>query len=299
MNGNIFDIQRFCTSDGPGIRTTVFFKGCPLRCEWCHNPESQLKRNELLYDVEKCVNCLRCVSACSKGAHISKDDRHVFLRDRCVACGACVSPTCEALEIKGADITVEEILAEVMKDKPYYDNSDGGLTLSGGEPLWQSDFCLEIMAAAKALGLHICVETCGYLPLDMIEKSAELVDIYLFDIKETDRDRHKAYTGVDNEKILENLRFLDSIGKRIYLRCPIIRGVNDRNEHFRAIAELAGSLENVLEITVEPYHSLGENKYKRLGREYSLEGTKQFSDDEVTAIIEKIQAHTRIPVKKG
>ena len=299
MNGKILNIQRFCTSDGPGIRTTVFFKGCPLRCAWCHNPESQLKQSELLYDTKKCVHCRRCVPLCPQGAHIINDEKHIFLREKCIACGRCLTPSCEALEIKGADISAEDILDEVMKDKLYYDNSGGGLTLSGGEPLWQTGFCLELMKKAKERGLHICVETCGFLPKETIEKSAEFVDIYLFDIKETDAERHKKYTGADNTLIIDNLKFLDSIGKKIFLRCPIIPNVNDRDEHLQAISALAESLENVMEITVEPYHSLGENKYERLGREYSLFGTRQYSDDEVSEIIQKIQARTHVPVKKG
>ena len=299
MNGKTLNIQRFCTSDGPGIRTTVFFKGCPLRCAWCHNPESQLKQSELLYDSEKCVNCLKCVALCPQGAHIAKEGKHVFLREKCIACGSCLTPTCEALEIKGALISAEDILTEVMKDKLYYDNSGGGLTLSGGEPLWQTVFCLELMKKAKERGLHICIETCGFLPKETIEKSAEFVDIYLFDIKETDAEQHKKFTGVDNTLILENLKFLDSIGKQIFLRCPIIPSINDRDDHLFAIAKLAQSLNNVIEITVEPYHSLGENKYARLGREYSLCGTRQYSEAEVSEIIQKIASHTNIPVKKG
>ena len=299
MSGNILNVQRFCTHDGPGIRTTVFLKGCPLHCTWCHNPESRARHAEILYNEERCVNCLRCVTACPNGQHGAREGKHHFDRAGCVACGKCVSPLCGALELFGKSATAEEILEEVLRDKPFYDNSGGGLTLSGGEPLYQPEFCLELLQKAKENGLHVCMETCGLTTPEILEKVAPLVDIFLFDYKETDPERHKAYTGADNSLILQNLRRLNALGKQIVLRCPIIPTLNDREEHFAGIGKLAEELSCVSEVCVEPYHAYGSSKYKRLGKEYALPQVQAPEDGTVTAWINAISHYTQKPVHKA
>ena len=299
MTGKILNVQRFCTHDGPGIRTTVFLKGCPLHCVWCHNPESQARHAEILYNEERCVNCLRCVAACPNGQHRAAEGKHLFDREGCVACGKCVSPLCGALELFGKPTTAEEILEEVLRDKPFYDNSGGGLTLSGGEPLYQVDFCLELLQKAKANGLHVCMETCGLTTPEILEKVAPLVDIFLFDYKETDPERHKAYTGADNAQILQNLRRLNALGKQIVLRCPIIPTLNDREDHFAGIGRLAEELSCVSEVCVEPYHAYGSSKYGRLGKAYALPQVKAPEDATVAAWIGAIANHTKKSVVKA
>ena len=299
MTGKVFNIQRFCTQDGRGIRTTVFLKGCPLRCEWCHNPESQRWKSELAYSLEKCVNCLYCVNACPNGCHSVIDGKHVFNGNNCIGCAKCISPTCSALEMFGYEISADDVLAEVMKDKLFYDNSGGGITLSGGEPLLQADFCMELMKKSKEKGLHVCIETCGHAPKDVILKSAEWVDEYLFDYKLSDPDKHKKYTGVDNTLILENLKLLDTLGKSIVLRCPIIPTVNDDGEHYLKIAELGNTYQSISEIVIEPYHNFGISKYIRLGREYTLSEVNQPETEEIEKIINFIQSRTNVKTLKA
>lgn len=273
MTGKIFNIQRFCTSDGPGIRTTVFLSGCPLRCAWCHNPESQSGEDETLFYADRCIGCGRC-----KG----EEDNADFV---------CFSG---ARERRGKDVTSDEVIAEVMKDKIFYDRSGGGLTLSGGEPLFQIEFALELLMKAKERGLHAAVETCGYVTREQMQKAADLVDLFLFDYKETDPLLHKEFVGVDNALILENLKLLDRLGKDIVLRCPIIPGCNDRADHFEGICNISNTLKNVVRIDIEPYHSLGENKYRATGR--PVPSFVAPEKERIRQIVELIQKGTSTPV---
>lgn len=258
MRGILFDIQKFCTKDGPGIRTTVFFKGCPLRCLWCHNPESQKP----------------CIEQMQK----AKD---------------------EGYETCGREYTVEQVMEEVLKDRLFYENSGGGLTLSGGEPFLQWEFCRALMEAAKRQGLSIALETCGMAAPEIMQESAEFTDLYLYDFKESDAALHKELTGVSNQKILDNLKLLDKLGKEIILRCPIIPGYNDRKEHFAAIGALADSLEHLSMVQIEPYHSLGADKYRRLGRSYSLAKVENPQKEQVDGWIEEIRKHTKKQVERA
>ena len=295
----IFNIQKFSINDGPGIRTTVFMKGCPLDCLWCHNPESKSRTPEIFYNAEKCIGCREC-SVCPKGCHTFKDTEHIYNREKCDACGECAR-VCysDALELVGTEKSVDEVIAEVMKDKAFYENSDGGMTLSGGEPMFQFDFAYELLKSAKENGLHTCIETCGFAKWEQYEKIADLVDIFLFDYKATGSDKHKEFTGVPNELILQNLKKLDDIGCKTILRCPIIPGLNNTDEHFKGIAETANGLKNILEINIEPYHPLGKSKSEQLGKEYVL-GDLTFTDeDTVKKWIEKVSAQTEVTVKKA
>ena len=249
MQGSVFNIQRFCVNDGPGIRTTVFLKGCQLSCVWCHNPESQRFEPEILFYKDKCTGCGRC-----KGVTAADKDFVCFNG---------------AKEICGKTVTADEVTAEVLKDKPFYENSGGGVTLSGGEPLTQYDFSLELLKKAKENGIHTAVETCGYAEKSKILEIAMYVDLFLFDCKETDPELHKKYTGVDNRIILDNLKALSNAGSKIILRCPIIPGFNDRAEHFKGISEMADKFSGIEHIEIEPFHPLGESKYSALNREYA------------------------------
>ncbi len=297
--GVVFNIQKFCINDGPGIRTTVFLKGCPLKCKWCHNPESHLLQSELLYDDEKCVGCGRCGVVCPENAHTFAGV-HQLDREKCISCGAC-SNACGvgALELAGKEMGVQEVLDEVMKDKVFYSNSGGGLTLSGGEPLMQFDFAYEILKKAKRNDIHTCIETCGFAKTEDILKLAEFTDIFLYDWKLTNDNLHKEYTGVSNRQILDNLKAIDAVGSKIILRCPIIPNVNDTEEHFLGIAGVANSLENILTIEIEPYHSLGNNKHKKLGKTEKIQTFLQPTEQQVEEWIAQIQKQTGVVVKKA
>ena len=296
----IFNIQRFSVNDGPGIRTTVFMKGCMLNCLWCHNPESKSSRPQLLLNARQCLGCGECIAACENGLHsFAEDGRHLIDRDRCALCGKCVSACVGALEMCGKEMTADEILKEVLRDKPFYDNSGGGMTVSGGDPLLAPEFTLDLLRRAKEYGLHTCVETSGFAKWEKVEAMIPFVDLFLWDVKETDAARHREYTGVPNEPILENLRRLDAAGGRTILRCPVIPGYNDRAEHFAAIAALAESLNNVREINIEPYHPLGQSKAEALGEEYALAGLTFPKEEVVKEWMAQIQAGTDVPVKKA
>ena len=300
MEGTIFNIQKFCINDGPGIRTTIFMKGCPLNCLWCHNPESKATYPEIFFDAKKCILCGKCYVACERGGHHFEGETHTYDRSDCIRCGECAEQcVTDALEKVGYRITVEDAIAEVMKDEVFYKNSGGGMTLSGGEPMAQAEFTLSLLTAAKEKGLHTCMETCGFASWENYEKVVGLVDIFLFDYKITDPELHKKCTGVSNERIWRNLENLDKAGAKIILRCPIIPTINDTPEHFQGIADMANRLQNVLEINVEPYHPLGSSKSAMLDKEYPL-GDMTFPENETAEQwMETIRSMTKIPVKKA
>lgn len=266
VKGVIFEIQRFCTRDGPGVRTTVFFKGCPLRCLWCHNPESWSIQPVLSYVASKCVRCGFCGRVCPRYAHLFENGDHTFIRGRCIKCGACTADCYSgALELAGRDASVAEIIGEVLRDRHYYIASGGGLTLSGGEPLRQIDFIETLLCAAKDEGIHCCVDTCGHADYSRFERILGVVDLFLFDYKESDPELHKQFTGVDNALILENLQRLHDDGAQILLRCPIVPGYNDRAFHFDGIVALARRLPRLAGVELLPYHPLGGSKIDRFG----------------------------------
>ncbi|MFZ5832666.1 MAG: glycyl-radical enzyme activating protein [Planctomycetota bacterium] len=267
MTGKIFDIQRFSIHDGPGIRTTVFLKGCPLRCIWCGNPESISPDPLLSYLPEKCIACGACMKVCPENA-ITADaaGKAAIDRARCTGCGRCPK-VCDpkALEMVGREATVEEVLQVVVRDRAYYKESGGGMTLSGGEPLLQPDFAEGLLHAAKVEGLHCCVETSGYAAWSELERVQPLVDLWLFDYKETDPNLHFKFTGRWNEQILENLKKLHDSGSKILLRCPMIPQHNARRGHLEGIAALAHKLPKLEGVELLPYYDLWRAKLPRMG----------------------------------
>lgn len=264
-SGAIFDIQRFSLHDGPGIRTTVFLKGCPLRCLWCHNPEALSFGKDFLYRASKCVGCGACAKACKYGVHSFHSGEHDVLYKNCAKCGACAQVCCYgAVEVIGYSVTVGELMEEIEKDAPYYKNG-GGVTLSGGEPMAQAPFALCLAKAVKERDINLCVETSGYAANEDFEKIAPYVDTFLYDYKATDSQEHKNLTGVGNALIRQNLGLINDLGKDIVLRCPLVPGVNDSPEHLRGIAETAAGHAMIKKVELLPYHKMGELKYTQLG----------------------------------
>lgn len=244
MKGIIFDVQRFSVHDGPGIRTTVFMKGCPLRCQWCHNPEGLSGKPQLQFTVQECIGCGRC------GKRTSVKDA-----ENC--------PT-GALKVCGKEISCEDLLCQVLRDLPFY-RTDGGVTFSGGECLMQADFVSNMLQLIQAEGVTTAVDTSGCVPWESIMKTVPFCDLYLYDIKAVDSGLHKAYTGVDNALILTNITKLSQLGKRIWVRIPVIPGVNDSEKEMAAIAQFLIPLQGIEEIRLLPYHTLGKSKYETLG----------------------------------
>ena len=300
QKGLIFNIQKFCINDGPGIRTTVFFKGCPLHCLWCHNPESQARRVEISYIAEKCIVCGNCLRACPQGCHTIENNSHIFQRDHCLNCGLCAQGCYSgALEAIGREVTVADVMAEVLKDRIFYEQSGGGLTLSGGEPMLQFAFVRELLREAKKQGLHTCLETCGFAPAEHFDLILPDVDLFLYDFKESDPERHRQDTGASNELIIANLLRIDRAGGKTILRAPIIPGCNDRPDHFAAIAATANRLHNVQGIDVEPYHPLGKSKSANIGRTYGLADPGFTDEAAVERWLCEIRAQTAVVVKRG
>ena len=267
MKLEVTDIQKGCTHDGPGLRTTVFLKGCPLRCRWCHNPETQKREKETFFRPDKCIGCLQCVQVCPAKAHQSQSGAHLFDPTDCIHCMAC-SQTCPggALEAVSQTMELEDVVQQVLSDRVFY-RRRGGLTVSGGEPTVQKDGLLALLDAAKAEGIHTCLETCGFFPESLVPALAERVDLFLFDVKDTNDARHLENTGVDLSRILYNLQLLDRCGAKTVMRCILIPEVNLEADHARALAEIFRSLSHCAYIELLPYHPFGLSKSQQLGRE--------------------------------
>jgi pyruvate formate lyase activating enzyme len=285
ITGRVFDIQRFAIHDGPGIRTTVFLKGCPLRCLWCGNPESIAREPALSYLAEKCIACGACVGVCHPQAlELPAAGKAVLDRRRCTGCGDCAAH-CDpkALEMVGRDAGAKEILEVVMRDQAYYEGSGGGLTVSGGEPLGQIEFLEELLCEAKERGLHCAVETSGYAAWSQLERVRTLVDLWLYDYKETDPRRHLEYTGVPQTSILDNLRRLHAAGARILLRCPMIPRYNARPEHLDGIIAVSRQLPKLEGVELLPYYDLWRAKLVRFGLPSRLPESVKPPDSETVA----------------
>jgi glycyl-radical enzyme activating protein len=281
MDGIIFDIQRFALHDGPGIRTTVFLKGCPLQCLWCHNPESQSFAPQISFVAERCTDSFRCIEECGSPAHRVVDGHHVFNHALSAECGPCVSACPSgALSWIGRSRTVDDIMAEVERDVAYYRRTGGGLTLSGGEPLAQPQFALALLNAARAAGIHTCLDTCGHAAGRHVRAAAEVTDVFLFDFKVADPSRHWKLTGETNALILDNLSLLDDLGAHIILRCPLIPNLNDTADHLSAIATLSRAFESIRLVEILPYHAMGLEKAIRIGRTIALPDQASATEDE-------------------
>jgi pyruvate formate lyase activating enzyme len=274
-SGIVFDIQRASLHDGPGIRTTVFLKGCPLRCVWCHNPEANRLKPQLFFYQERCTSCGNCVLACQHATHRVANSVHFIDYAKCVAAGDCVK-ACnqQALKIVGSEMTVSEVMQVVLADRSFYERSGGGLTLSGGEPMMQFSFTLDLLQVAKREGIETCLETSGFTPQERFEEIMPYVDLFLFDYKITGRDEHRFYTGVSNELILSNLNYLCQQQKPVLLRCPIIPQINDTQTHFKAIAEMSEKYPKLAGIEILPYHDMGNCKRTCIGVPTTLDGLK-------------------------
>lgn len=268
QTGVVFGIQRLSIHDGPGIRTTVFLKGCNVNCKWCHNPEGIPMQPLIGLNTERCIRCGGCVVACPNDCHRIDETVHKFERGKCIACGKCVDACpVQALELIGKKMTADEVMKVVLKDQKFY-GQDGGVTLSGGEALLQKDFALELMRRCQDHGIRVALETNGVHRKETYDAVMPYVDLFLFDYKATDPETHKKYVGCNNSRILENLRYLHDAGARVLVRCPIIPGVNDNQEHFNAIAQLTKDLPGLVGAEILPYHKLGVSKAKRIDTEY-------------------------------
>jgi len=281
--GYIYHIMRYSLHDGPGIRTTVFFKGCPLRCWWCHNPESQAVRPELMFFAERCLACGDCIPLCPEGA-VHWVDGAISVSSACKSCGTCVD-ICPAgaRELVGRWMTIEEALAEIEKDRVFYDQSGGGVTFSGGEPLLQPAFLEALVAACRARGIHTVLETSGLARGETLRKLSGMVDLFYFDVKLVDGAKHRQYTGVGNEAILENLETLAEAGASVVVRMPLIPGVNDDEENISATMRLLKRL-RLRQIHVLPYHRTGIEKYRRLDQPNRMQDVAPPPREQVRAV---------------
>ncbi len=309
MNGIVTNIQRFSIHDGPGIRTTVFLKGCNLRCFWCHNPETLEPKPQLQIFPSRCIACGECFKRCPHGAHElvsvpetvgvqggsasaseSVGKRRVFHRELCEACGRCAE-TCyaEALVLVGQCKSVEEVVEEVLRDRPFYETSNGGVTLSGGEPLLQRDFSYAILERCKQEGVHTAIETAANFPWERVASILPVTDLIMMDIKLMDSARHREYTGVPNERILDNALRLGQQPQPLIVRTPIIPGVNDNAEDVAAIAEFVAKLPNLLYYELLPFHPMGSGKYDSLDMDYRARNLKSPPREHMDRLVEVAQ----------
>jgi pyruvate formate lyase activating enzyme len=310
--GVVFDIQKYSMHDGPGVRTLVFLKGCPLRCKWCSNPESMSSEFQVMCLADQCVSCGRCVNVCPNGVHTmlsvanGQTQHQVNRGAACIGCGACAQ-SCpgKALRIAGREMTVDEVVGVVMEDQFFYMTSGGGVTIGGGEPTFQHAFAGAILRQCRANGVHTAMETCGYAPWDVYRELAPYTDLFLYDIKHVDSVQHKTYTGVGNERILDNLQRLFAMGANVLVRVPLICGVNDAPEMLSGtlawLEKASQGAANLKGVEVLPYHRLGVTKYWQLDKEYPMGDMVSHTDAqlaEVETLLSRFSLPARI-VKHG
>lgn len=286
----IFNIQKYSVHDGPGIRTTVFLKGCPLKCAWCHNPESQSYEKEIIVSIEKCINCNSCIDSCTEKCITITNKELVIDKNRCTLCGKCTRscPT-NAIEMVGKDMTADEVMHEIEKDMVFYEQSGGGVTFSGGEPLMQFEFIDLILKKCKEKGIHTAIDTSGYTSWNNIYNISKHVDLFLYDIKHINEDKHMQITGVSNIGILNNLSNLTKLGSNVWIRVPIIPGINDDDENILGIGQLMNSLK-LKDIFILPYHNIATEKYRKLGKIYDLSNIKTPSNAYMEEVASKLKS---------
>ena len=297
MQATIFNLKRLAVHDGPGIRTTLFFKGCPLRCRWCHNPESISPRPELGVFQHKCVKCGRCRNVCD--CHQITDAGHRIDRSRCTACGKCVTACLpDALVHYGRIVTLQDVFPELMEDLPFYETSGGGVTLSGGEPLLQADFCAELLKMLKQEGIHCAVYTCGADPRHAFEKVLPYTDLFLYDFKHPDSAVHRDLTGLGNELILDNLKYLGRLNRPVEIRVPLIPGLNTDDDALKRTADFLAGIPSVTAVRLLEYHDLSRSKYQAVDREYTLPENLSLSPEQLrhcAGIFKSFQLNTLLP----
>ena len=283
VHGTVFNIQRFCTHDGPGIRTTVFLKGCPLHCPWCHNPEGISRNPEIVLDRRKCIGCRACLENCTRGGHeVGADGEHLYHEEVCVRCGSCADGCyAGAIEMIGQDTSAGEVMDVVRKDKPFYDSSGGGLTLSGGEPLYQPDFAEAILQLARHEAIATAVETSCATSWKIIQRLHSLVDLWMCDVKHMDSARHRQLTGSDNHAVLDNIRRLGAAGNGLLIRFPLVPSLNDEVSALYSLGAFVASVRPSAGLEVIPFQRLGQGKYERTRRDYALGDLASAEDDEV------------------
>ncbi|MEN6577612.1 MAG: glycyl-radical enzyme activating protein [Phycisphaerales bacterium] len=285
ISGHVFDIRRYAIHDGPGIRTTVFFKGCPLRCRWCHNPESWKGGPELGFRRSRCVKCRHCMEICEHGAISFSESGPVLDPDKCTLCGRCVAecPT-GAWEIIGRKASVAEVMDQLRKDIVFYDESGGGVTFSGGEPLMQADFLVALIDTCRAEGIHTAVDTTCYADREVVRRVAEVTDLFLCDVKHMNSELHRRFTGIPNDSVLENIRMLAEADKRIFIRVPIIPGFNSDRTNITQTAQFVQSLKTVRRVDILPYNRGGLEKAVRLNSGIDLMEAQAPDDGTMTEI---------------
>ncbi len=298
-DGVVFNIQKYSIQDGPGIRSTVFLKGCPLRCLWCHNPEGLSPRPEVVALEARCRQCGECLRVCPNGALLGENGRIRHDRNACKLCGTCVAACpAGARQMVGSRMTVAEVMAEVAKDRIFYDDSGGGVTFSGGEPLMQPRFLKELLTACRTQGISTAVDTCGFGPREYLLSLAPLTDLFLFDLKTIDAARHVHYTGVSNASILDNLSALGSVHSNIWIRIPLIPGLNDDDGQLDQAARYVASVHGVRQVNLLPYHRTAAHKYARLGRSCGLGQIPDPAPERVEAVRRKLSCFG-LTVKTG
>ncbi len=288
---NLLRLQKFCIHDGPGIRTTVFFKGCPLRCRWCHNPESMLPERVLMFNERLCTRCGLCATRCPNGVHSLDGDVHEVDHARCTGCGECLKVCmAEALSLHGRETSIAALMAQIRQDRDYYQASGGGVTLSGGEPLYQPEAARALAEACHAEGFNVYLDTSGYASEDVFSQVAAAVDGFLYDIKLLDPQLHRGYTGVDNTPILANFRRALASGKPVRMRVILIPGLTDTPENLAGLVALAKDYRFAGPVDLMPFHRLGSGKYHHLGSSYDMDSFEPPTKQRLAEVIALLEA---------